>query len=322
MAYKREVYEYVEKVYRDRQRQNEYELQQRREHAYGLSPKLRETDEALSNIGARIAQCVSGGAPAIKKLRAEIDTLRAGKRKILKELGLDEDYLDIKYHCALCCDTGINGGHVCKKCAEDELKKAAFVLTSLGRTLSDQSFDNFDLDLYSKTGEPSPYTVMKTNLEYCRSYCDSFVPGECLFMTGGTGLGKTHLSSAIAHELINKGISVCYVTATELFDRMEAVKFGRSEIDDTQEFYDADVLIIDDLGSEVITAFTVSALFSLVNSRINSGRSMIISTNFSMKDFEKNYNDKIASRILGNFETLNFTGSDIRLKRRQNAIKA
>lgn len=322
MASQKEIYEYVENVYRSRRLADEEALEARRKQAYAMSDELRKVDGELSETGARIAQCMALGGAALRKLKADTDALRSRKRDILKSLGLEEDFLDMKYQCDLCLDTGINGGHICRKCAEDELKKAAFALSSLGKTLSGQTFENFELKYYSDKGNPSPLFVMKKNLDACRSFCRDFRQGDSLFMTGGTGLGKTHLSSAIAHELINKGVSVCYVTAPELFERLESVRFGREDAQDTKEFDEADLLIIDDLGSEVITSFTVSALFSIVNGRINAGRSMIISTNFSPADIEKNYNDKITSRLMGAAKTLFFIGDDIRIAKRLEKQKA
>ena len=316
MAYKREVYEYVESIYRDRQKQNEAELEKRRQTAYAIDARLKETDEKLSDVGSRIACCVAHGASAIKKLHGEIEALREEKKKLLTDNGFAENYLDIQYHCPVCFDTGINGGRACRRCAENELKKAAFLLSSLGKTLSNQTFDNFDLSYYSDKGEISPFEVMKHNLDYCKNYCADYVPGTSLLMVGGTGLGKTHLSSAIAHTLIEKGIEVCYVTAPELFSRLEKEKFGRMEDADNEEFYDAEVLIIDDLGSEMTSAFTVSALFSIVNSRMNAGKSTIINTNLSQNDLEETYNDKIVSRILGTYKVLFFSGDDVRLKKK------
>ncbi len=316
MAYKREVYEYVEKVYRDRQKQNEAALESRRETAYAIDARLKEIDESLADMGSRIATCVAHGTSAIKKLHADIDALREQKKNLLADNGFSSDYLDLQYKCPVCFDTGMNGGRACRRCTENELKKAAFLLSSLGKTLSGQSFDNFNLNYYSDEGEISPRSVMKHNLDYCKGYCSNFVPGSSILMVGGTGLGKTHLSSAVAHGLIEQGIEVCYVTAPELFTRLEKEKFGRMESRENEEFYEAEVLIIDDLGSEMTSAFTVSALFSIVNSRMNSGKSTIINTNLSQKDLEETYNDKIVSRILGTYKVLFFSGDDVRLKKK------
>ncbi len=316
MAYKREVYEYVESIYRDRQRENEAKLEKRRMAAYAIDARLGEIDEKLADVGSRIAYCVAHGASAMKKLHADIEALREEKKKLLVDNGFASDYLDLQYKCPVCFDTGINGGRACRKCAETELKKAAFLLSSLGKTLASQTFDNFDLSYYPDEGEISPRVVMKHNYDYCRKYCDDFVPGNSILMVGGTGLGKTHLSSAIAHRLIEQGIEVCYVTAPELFTRLEKEKFGRLESEEIEEFYDAEVLIIDDLGSEMASSFTVSALFSVVNSRMNAGKSTIINTNLSQRDLEETYNDKIVSRILGTYKVLTFSGDDVRLKKK------
>lgn len=317
MAYKREVYEYVENIYRDRQKRNEEELEKRRSTAYAADPRLEEIDGKLADTGSRIAQCVSGGLNAIKKLRTETDSLREEKKRLLAENGFAENYLDLQYSCPICFDTGINGGRACRRCAEGEIKKAAFLLSSLGKTLSGQTFDNFDLSYYSDKGEFSPFEVMKLNFDYCRKYCSDFVAGTSILMVGGTGLGKTHLSSAIAHSLIEKGIEVCYVTAPELFSRLEKEKFGRMDSAENEEFSQAEVLIIDDLGSEMTSQFSVSALFSIVNSRMNAGKSTIINTNLSQKDLEETYNDKIVSRILGTYKVLFFSGDDVRLKKKK-----
>ncbi len=316
MAYKREVYEYVEGVYRDRQKQNEADLEKRRHTAYATCPRLKEIEEKLADMGSRIASCVAHGMSAIKKLHADIESLRAEKKKILRQNGFADDYLDLQYKCPVCFDTGMNGGRLCRKCAEGELKKAAFALSSLGKTLSGQTFDNFDLSYYADEGEISPRTVMKHNLDYCINYCNNFTHGDSVLMVGGTGLGKTHLSSAIAHRLIEQGIEVCYVTAPELFTRLEKEKFGRMDGEENEEFFESEVLIIDDLGSEMTSSFTVSALFSVVNSRMNSGKSTIINTNLSQADLEETYNDKIVSRILGTYKVLFFSGSDVRLKKK------
>ena len=184
------------------------------------------------------------------------------------------------------------------------------------------SFENFSLDFYSDTPQPkselTPKKRMAKILEFCKKYASQFKKNSpSLLMTGSTGLGKTHLSLAIAKEVIEKGFGVIYGSAQNIISKMEKEKFRgyQNSSDETERHYiDCDLLIIDDLGTEYLTSFSSAAIYNIVNSRIMMNKPTIISTNLSMKELEKNYSQRMVSRIIGNNIRLEFLGSDIRQK--------
>lgn len=301
----------------------------RREQVFARRPRLRQIEQELGQTMSRI---ISGALrrgtdprPAIETLRDENLSLQREKRESLSELGLPEDYLEEKPACALCGDTGYRGGEVClclrRYYAREQQKELSRMLD-----LGSQSFDTFSLEWYSdraRDGGVSPQENMKAVYDVCAEYAYQFGknPGN-LLLFGAPGLGKTHLSAAIAREVSGKGYSVVYDTAAHVFEQFEAQKFSREEDEeisaDVERVLQCDLLILDDLGTEMVTAFVQSALYRIVNTRLMEKKSTILNTNLTPGELGRRYSPQIASRIEGEYQILPFLGEDIRkLKRRR-----
>ncbi|MGM9521306.1 MAG: ATP-binding protein [Oscillospiraceae bacterium] len=311
----------------DRRRtENEEAAARRREEAYSKNPRIREIDARLrgtmmDTIGVALG---SGRDPleALDAIRDENLTLQEERTLELAACGLPGDYLDNKYICPKCRDTGYDGTRICSCLMElyrDEQRRELSGLLKLG----EETFDSFDLSLYDDKPDPetgiSPREAMETVYEMCREYARKFSKNSMnLFLSGGTGLGKTFLSTCIAKVVSEKGFSVVYDTAASVFSRYEDDKFSKSgdpeqSRADVRRLETCDLLIVDDLGTEFSTAFVTSALYTLINSRLTSGKKTIISSNLSLKELSSRYSAPIMSRLQGEFYILKFYGRDIRL---------
>ena len=235
-------------------------------------------------------------------------------------MGLPQDCLDEKPACVLCGDTGYRNGQVCR-CLRSYYAREQQKELSRMLDLGNQSFETFSLNWYSEDCNPTLGISARENMDWvyrtCRKYAENFGPESgSLLLTGDPGLGKTFLSAAIAREVSGDGWSVVYDTASHIFDRFEARKFGREEGDevssDVDRVLNCDLLILDDLGTEMTTAFVQSALYQIINGRLMEKRSTIISTNLSPEKIAQRYTPQIASRIEGEYQLLPFVGEDIR----------
>lgn len=252
----------------------------------------------------------------IQKQKIRNLTAQQEIKTLLKKHGLAQDYLETKYFCPLCHDTGFYESRLCS-CNIELVKKLAFEEAGKTSPLKFCRFEDFKLDYYSdkSDGGPSPREMMSGIFKFCKDYADNFdgAPANVL-MRGETGLGKSHLSLSIAGEVISKGFTCFYNSAQNIFNELQKERFGKS---DTSGQYEAmvlecDLLVIDDLGAEFSTQFTNAALYNIINTRINSALSTIISTNLNMKELEERYTRRISSRLIGEYSVLKFLGSDIR----------
>lgn len=304
-------------------------FREREEGVYRRQPRLREIDMELRSTMSRIiASALRRGTdprPAMEVLRDENLNLQAEKKALLDKLGLPADCLEEKPNCPLCDDTGYRHGEVCRCLrayyAREQQKELSRMLD-----LGNQSFAQFSLDWYAETPLPqlgiSPRENMAWVLRSCRRYAEEFGPQSGnLLLTGDPGLGKTFLSACIAREVSEEGFSVVYDTASHIFDRFEAQKFGREEGEavsaDVGRVLTCDLLILDDLGTEMTTSFVQSALYQILNTRLLERRSTILSTNLKAAELERRYSAQIASRIEGEYLVLPFFGEDIRKLKRE-----
>ena len=279
-------------------------------------PGYRDVDTALSTVGSRIMGAVfSGSDPTteIERIRREYDELAQKKQALLTTHGYPADYCDIHYTCPACSDTGYVGIDICS-CLKREIVRAFSEDSGLYSLLADHTFEAFSLDYY-KGGDRR---MMEQNLSILRAYASSFKAGasDSFLFFGGTGLGKTHLSSAVAKVVIENGFYVVYESAINLMTDYESARFGSktagSSQPDLDRYDDCDLLIIDDLGCEITNQFTLSCLYRLIDSRIMRHQSTIISTNLNQDEIRKRYTDRLASRIFGEYKPLIFLGTDIR----------
>ncbi|MBQ1815435.1 MAG: ATP-binding protein [Ruminococcus sp.] len=331
MGYSKSVYHAARELLADRKQTAEQKARRRTEEIYAKLPRVRELEKQISTAGIRAARAVVEGESSsvrLEKLRDENLALQRELSELLKSNGYSESATEPDYSCKKCGDTGFvesNGKTVMCQCFKQALYKCA--CDELNRTapLSLSTFDSFSVDLYDKNTDPeyglSPQKHMSKVLAFCKSYAEGFDKNSrSLLMTGRTGLGKTHLSLAIANEVIKKGFGVIYVSAPILMNRLEAAHFSKTDDNDAEllnVLYDCDLLIIDDLGTEFTTQFSVSTLYNIFNSRLLSGKPVIINTNLDLIALEKLYSERFVSRICGNAQKLTFIGKDIRVKKRE-----
>ena len=282
-------------------------------------PAFADVDRALRMTGPKIIGASIGssdGAPsAVEDIRREYDALSVERKRILRENGYPEDYCDVKYSCPVCSDSGYDGISICA-CLKREIVKNYLESYGLYTLTKNQTFETFSLDYYEKDDK----IRMKQNAEILFRFASGFRPGESdsfLFL-GATGLGKTHLSSAVARAVIDRGYYVVYESAQNLFSAYEMRRFGQStslggeDGDDLDRFLDCDLLVIDDLGAEITNKFTVSCLYNLLNERMIRHRSVIISTNLGKDELRERYSERVTSRLFGEYAPLLFRGHDVR----------
>ena len=296
---------------------NETEHQLRLADAYAARPEIRRCDEEMRAQMTELVRITlsheADSAEKIEKLKEENLRLQARRRELLRSLGREADWLDPIVSCRKCGDSGVYGGGVCdclKKLYNAELTRDVGVLLKNG----DESFDKFDLSLYD--GEDR--AKMKNVLEFARKYAERFPDGPAnLLFQGGTGLGKTFLSACVARVVADKGFSVCYDSASAVIAAFEAQKFDRSEEADARvrRMLACDLMILDDLGTEMTTPMSQSALYTLINNRLVNKKASIVSTNLTDDELTRRYTPQIASRILGEFRCFPFVGEDIRRKK-------
>lgn len=308
----------LEQAKLERERENEAH----RAAAYERYPRLREIDRELQQSMAELAIAFlkKDSEETLGAIRTRNQTLQAERNWILEAGEFEDGYLDDTPVCTRCGGTGYDGSQMCsclRELCRQEQKKELTSLLGSGR----ESFDTFRLDVYSDAYDPklgtSPRELMRSNLNICKKYAAGFsaASGSLLF-SGATGLGKTFLSACIARQIADRGFSVMYETAIRLFGDFETEKFGAQGGDGslTRKYFDCDLLIIDDLGTEMTTQFTVSALYSVLNTRMMEGKPILISTNLLPEALETRYSPQIASRIVGTFRLIKFTGDDLRRK--------
>ena len=303
------------------QEKNLYEAETaaRRAQVLQAYPRLREIDQALrQSVAAAEAAAFRRGedtTAAIAALKEKNLALQREREWILASAELDESVLDPPPFCPHCGGSGYVGSSMCEclreLCRQEQKKELSSLLGGK------ESFDGFRLDLYPTEPDPnlgvSPRQLMERTFRRCRRYAREFGAGApSLLFTGGPGLGKTFLSACIARAVADNGFSVVYDTAGKLFSDFEAVKFGGNQQDLTRKYLQCDLLIIDDLGTEMTTQFTQSVLYRVLNDRLLENRPVIVSTNLSDQALRQRYSAPIASRLLGAFEVCLFLGQDIR----------
>ena len=294
------------------------EMRRRVDDAYRRVPGLRALDQTLQQqMITLVGLTMRHGSDPTDELRAleraNLDT-QAQRAELLTSYHLPVDYTDDIYTCPDCRDTGYIHAQPCR-CL---LRRYNAELTrDLSRLLQsgDESFEHFDLTLYDESARPK----MERVFQVCRSFAQTFRPGTMnLLLQGGTGLGKTYLSACIARVVAGAGYAVAYETAASALDAFECAKFQRSSADGeaaaqrVEQYLGCDLMILDDLGTEMITAYSTSALYTLINTRLTRAKATIISTNCSNEELQKKYTPQILSRIAGEYQTLPFVGRDIR----------
>ncbi len=318
MGYRNETYRLVMDELSRRRTAAETEANAHRMDLHAKSSEAKELDAALSRTGMRIFEAAVGGVDVDNKIaaiRRENEELLTARRSLLATLGLPADYTDPHYTCSKCADTGYIMTTMCT-CCRDLLRLEGFRQSGLGAQIDKQTFDNFSLDYYRDSEEN--LRRMEQNLAVAKEFALHFAPGkENLLLMGGTGLGKTHLSTAIARAVIEGGHDVVYESVQTIFADFEYDRFRNSyssEAGRADRYLKAELLILDDLGAEFGNQFTVSCLYQLVNTRSIKGLSTIVSTNLSARELMERYDQRLTSRFLGNYRILQFVGQDVRFQ--------
>lgn len=320
MSYSIETYDKAQSILDRRKERATLEAQDRADELCAKIPELNTINRKLAQIGLNISKTFftsQNPKEDIDRLRTESLALQEEKKNLLKKNGYDENALAIKYTCPACDDTGFVGGRRCK-CFINLLKDIEREKIEKIAPLKECTFETFNTLYYpeiSEKNEESPRKKVEKIKSSCIKYATNFSKNsKNLFFMGGTGLGKTHLSLAIANVAINKGYSVIYGTAQNILGDLQNENFGR--LDNLKyrenEILDVDLLILDDLGTEFKSAYTVSCLYNIINTRLSAKLPTIISTNYSIDEIEKIYDQRTTSRIIGGYSTLVLTGNDIR----------
>lgn len=291
--------------------------------AYERYPRLEEIDRELRRTMARLTAAAlrRGEDPGetVAEVREHNLALQREREWILEAGDFEDGYLDDQPICPECGGSGYCGSQMCsclRELCRQEQKKELTCLLGSGR----ESFDSFRSDVYPDEYDPklgvSPRALMQSNFHICKRYAANFSSqsGNLLF-SGATGLGKTFLSACIARQVADRGFSVVYDSAIRMFADFEAVKFGTDDAENrgrTRKYFECDLLIVDDLGTEMTTQFTVSALYDIVNTRLMDGRATILSTNLTDTELERRYSPQIASRLTGSYRLIQFAGQDLR----------
>ncbi|MFA9379626.1 MAG: ATP-binding protein [Acetanaerobacterium sp.] len=322
MGYSNEIYAAAKAVMTERRQAARFIAKQRRAQLYADIPELETIERELILTGVAVSKAMlapdADTGSLLESLKAKTDALEHARSEILCSCSVAEDYLAIPYHCTLCGDSGYTGGVMCA-CLKQELKREAFRRLNEQSPLTLSSLDQFRLDYYPESPDPASNVVPRVKMteifNYCTKYANTFTPGsQSILMMGPTGLGKTHLSLAIASRVIEKGYGVVYGSAQNLLHAIEQAHFSRSstQYDALDSTLECDLLIIDDLGAEFVTSFSVSAVYNIVNTRLLTKRPTIISTNMSIAEISKAYSEKVLSRLHGSYSFLRFFGGDIR----------
>lgn len=319
------VYKEILREYDDIRNKAQKTLKLKQDYIYENIPRIKKIDEQLSLNGIGITKAIINNPDKANELILDLQNknneLINEKTEILKKNGYKKDYLKIEYVCSQCKDTGYIDNKRCK-CMQQKLIDKAYIQSNLKDVLKYENFDTFDINYYSedlKDDEAkSPRESVELILQNCINFCKDFdTKYENLILFGETGLGKTFLCHCIAKEILDMGKTVLYFTANQLFRMAENEKFNKNKDEETHEYLDTvlsvDLLILDDLGTEMGTIFTNSELYNIINMRLIEQKPTILNSNLEPSDLINVYSDRILSRIQGNYTSLKLIGEDIRI---------
>lgn len=325
MALTNEQYQAIMRVYEERQSAARELQQQRRRQIDAKTDALTQAEASLASLNvARARARLLGLAEPDAKQRIDLET---EKKSILTSLGYPENYLDPVYTCKDCKDTGYIGNRKCH-CFEQMVIDLMQEQSNIKEIIEDASFDDFDLSYYS-AADVNPLTglsalesaerALRIGKQFVQNFGKEY---NNLLITGTVGVGKTYLSQCIAHEVLRAGHSVVYFSAARLFEILSDHSFHREdeEPETVRQIQQADLLIIDDLGSEYTNSYTITQLFTLMNERMQNKRGVVISTNLDLDGIRSTYSERISSRIQSSYTLLPLFGKDIRLEKKYRAL--
>ena len=316
----RTAFETILKEYDAKQLKAASELRERRERIEAAVPRLKEIENEIAalSVSEAIARIRKGGSE--KDYQEKLSALRKEKEAALNAAGFCEADLSAVYECKKCSDTGYVGGELCS-CFKERITNVLYDQSNLKEILKEENFGTYSIRYYPEgPSKDSALNAVRT----AKNFIDNFSSSEDnLFITGATGVGKTFLTNCIAKELLDRGCFVVYLSAIRLFDLLSDAVFGQNKNapDVSGEYikrhiYDCDLLIIDDLGTEMVNSFTTTQLFGCINERIAGKKHTIISTNLSLRQLQENYSERIFSRIANKYTFIKLLGDDIRMKKK------
>lgn len=325
MALKNDQYNQILRGYDSRRLRNKHDLDRRVAHAYSLLPELKALEEEIISLSAESGRmALRGDDSGLNVLKSQLQNLQAQRTQLLIDNDLSADYLDMQYQCSKCQDTGYIGNEKCN-CFKQAIADLMYSDSNIKTILANENFRKFSFEYYSddyidEALGLSPLSNMQKVVAGCRNFIKHFQTNhDNLLLTGNTGVGKTFLANCIAKELLDRGNTVIYLTAFRLFDILEKYKFSKDEDDShtaSNQFdyiLECDLLIIDDLGTELNNAFTNSQLYLVLNERLLRQKSTIISTNLSLTNINSVYGERIFSRVVSSYNVQRIVGEDIRL---------
>lgn len=310
-------------------------LEQRKNDVYKQIPEVKEIEDQINKVGLEMMKLVlknpSNKETLSLEAKEKIQALTKKKQDLLDKWNVPKGYLEIQYECNLCKDRGfLPNGKKCN-CLKQAIINESYKMSNLSRTLEKQNQCTYDDSIFSDEIDPNSGISPRQNMQLILSDCDEFIydfdkdNDKNLLFYGDTGLGKTFMSSYIAKELLDKGYLVIYQTAFKMFEIIEEYKFRNSDNhlsrEDYENLFECDLLIIDDLGTELTNSFTISELFIILNTRLLNGKKTIISTNLNPAQLGELYSQRIFSRIFDKFKMIKFIGADLRWQNKISNIK-
>ena len=339
MAIDNSSYNAIMREYENIRANNRAAQVRRIEEVYEKIPEMKELNNSTGSVAvSRYKESLKSGRLSINDLKNDIDGIKNKKEELLLSAGFPKDYMEITYDCKDCKDTGYIDGKKCH-CLQLKIRKLLYAQSNLENILSKENFENFSFDYYdNKTILPGQNMTNAAYMEGVKRFCEKFAgkyfkingsknavytasdenDRRNIIFSGNTGVGKTYLSNCIAKVLLDRYYSVIYLSAKELFEALVKVKMEKSEDQKylllIEEVYESDMLIIDDLGTELSNHFTTTEFFHIINRRVNTEKSTIISTNLSLDEMRDIYSERVTSRIRKSFMYIRLFGNDIRAK--------
>ncbi|MFL0252751.1 ATP-binding protein [Clostridium neuense] len=321
--------EEMEKIYTKIREKETSELKKRKEEISLKLPEVISIDNQIGKLFIELSVSMFKDIKVdrdtyVKNLKNRITDLRIKKSEILSSNGYPIDYLNIKYRCPKCKDTGYIGTEKCS-CYKKYLVRLYYKNSDLKPLLSENNFDNFDINFYSTRKTQNELESPRRNIEKIFTKALNFVNNfdtskENLLFYGSSGTGKTFLCQCIAKDLLDKGHLVIYKTSDDLLNILKKIRFeNNAELEDI--IVNCDLLIIDDLGTEQINDFSKTEVFNLINKKLLAGKKMVISSNHTLEGLSRIYSERITSRLFGDFTLCKFYGDDIRVKKNLNRMK-
>lgn len=311
----------VEDVLANRRKKNDHDLENRIISIYKKIPEIKEIDSEIKKLNIlRISDSIEG--KDVNYISENIERLIQRKNRLLEQNNIPTDYLEKKYHCENCKDTGVYEMKICN-CRKQLILDELYDQSEISERIKAENFDKFNFELFRKdrmsNEKLSPYDNMKKLFNNAKDYAESFnTKSPNLYLYGAVGTGKTYMVNCMAKAILDRGFSVLYQSVNELIDNLSTYQFSYSNekisLKKKIDFiYNVDLLIIDDLGTEIISEMSKSLLFEILNKRIVKRKPMVISSNIEPFDIADYYDARIYSRVNGNFLPMYFYGNDVRL---------